>query len=407
MIFRSLSVYFVLSSIRFSSNFFFLSSKFFVSNKTYPQTVELLKTRSVPLGIELVIDDISNFDYSDDFFGALIQYPDSDGNIESPSSLIEKCNEKNIFTCVCSDLMSLVLFKPPGEFGASAVVGNSQRFGVPMGFGGPHAAFFATKEEFKRHIPGRIIGVSIDKSGNPAYRMALQTREQHIKRDRATSNICTAQVLLAVMAGMYSVYHGPDGLKEIAKKVHSNACILEENLNLLGFKTPNKYFFDTILVECDANIIMGIALENEINFHYPNENLVSISINETTTTSDIFDIISIFSSSVDSNIENFSNFESLNRIPKKYVRTSTFLTDEVFSKYKSETSLMRYIKSLENKDLALNTSMISLGSCTMKLNAAAEMLPLSWNRWLNIHPFVPKNQAIGYEKVLNKLAIIL
>ena len=205
------------------------------------------------------------------------------------------------------------------------------------------------------------------------------------------------------MAGMYSVYHGPDGLKEIAKKVHSNACILEENLNLLGFKTPNKYFFDTILVECDSNIIKGKALENEINFHYPNENLVSISINETTTTSDIFEIISIFSSSVDSNIENFSNFESLNRIPKKYVRTSTFLTDEVFSKYKSETSLMRYIKSLENKDLALNTSMISLGSCTMKLNAAAEMLPLSWNRWLNIHPFVPKNQAIGYEKVLNKL----
>ena len=181
---------------------------------------ELLKTRSVPLGIELVIDDISNFDYSDDFFGALIQYPDSDGNIESPSSLIEKCNEKNIFTCVCSDLMSLVLFKPPGEFGASAVVGNSQRFGVPMGFGGPHAAFFATKEEFKRHIPGRIIGVSIDKSGNPAYRMALQTREQHIKRDRATSNICTAQVLLAVMAGMYTVFHGRQGLLNIAKKIN-------------------------------------------------------------------------------------------------------------------------------------------------------------------------------------------
>ena len=273
----------------------------------------------------------------------------------------------------------------------------------PLGYGGPHAAYFATKREFKRNLPGRIIGVSIDQNGNRALRMALQTREQHIKRDRATSNICTAQVLLAVMAGMYSVYHGPDGLKEIAMKIHSNACILEENLNLLGFKTPNKYFFDTILVECDSNIIKGKALENEINFHYPSENLVSISINETTTTNDIFEIISIFSSSIDSNIENFSNFESLNRIPKKYARTSTFLTDEVFSKYKSETSLMRYIKSLENKDLALNTSMISLGSCTMKLNAAAEMLPLSWNRWLNIHPFVPKNQAIGYEKVLNKL----
>ena len=376
---------------------------FFVSSDTFPQTIALLKTRSKPLGIKLEISDLDKFDISKGYFGVFLQYPGLSGNINDIEPIIKNCKEKEIKVAVAADILSLALLKSPGEMGADVVVGSTQRFGIPLGYGGPHAAYFATKREFKRNLPGRIIGVSIDQNGSRALRMALQTREQHIKRDRATSNICTAQVLLAVMAGMYSVYHGPDGLKEIAKKVHSNACILEENLNLLGFKTPNKSFFDTILVKCDSNTIKGKALENEINFHYPNENLVSISINETTTTKDIFEIISIFASSIDSNIENFSNFESLNRIPKKYVRTSTFLTDEVFSKYKSETSLMRYIKSLENKDLALNTSMISLGSCTMKLNAAAEMLPLSWNRWLNIHPFAPKNQAIGYEKVLKKL----
>ena len=378
-------------------------NSFFVSIDTFPQTLALLETRAEPLGIKLVIADLSEFNHEENYFGAFFQYPGLSGNITDIEPIIKDCKEKEIKVAVAADILSLALLKSPGEMGADVVVGSTQRFGIPLGYGGPHAAYFATKEEFKRNLPGRIIGVSIDQNGNRALRMALQTREQHIKRDRATSNICTAQVLLAVMAGMYAVYHGPDGLREIANKIHSNACILEENLNLLGFKTTNKSFFDTVLVECDSKLIKGKALENEINFHYPSDNKVSISINETTSINDIYDIVSIFAKSKNIKLENFSNFESLNRIPKKYRRESDFMADEVFSKYKSETSLMRYIKSLEKKDLALNTSMISLGSCTMKLNAAAEMLPLSWNRWLNIHPFAPKNQAIGYEKVLKKL----
>ena len=378
-------------------------NSFFVSIYTFPQTLALLETRAEPLGIKLVIADLSEFNHEENYFGAFFQYPGLSGNITDIEPIIKDCKEKEIKVAVAADILSLALLKSPGEMGADVVVGSTQRFGIPLGYGGPHAAYFATKEEFKRNLPGRIIGVSIDQNGNRALRMALQTREQHIKRDRATSNICTAQVLLAVMAGMYGVYHGPDGLREIANKIHSNACILEENLNLLGFKTTNKSFFDTVLVECDSKLIKGKALENEINFHYPSDNKVSISINETTSINDIYDIVSIFAKSKNIKLENFSNFESLNRIPKKYRRESDFMADEVFSKYKSETSLMRYIKSLEKKDLALNTSMISLGSCTMKLNAAAEMLPLSWNRWLNIHPFAPKNQAIGYEKVLKKL----
>ena len=378
-------------------------NSFFVSIDTFPQTLALLETRAKPLGINLEIAELSKFDTEKKYFGAFLQYPGLSGNINDIEPVIKTCKENEIKVAVAADILALALLKSPGEMGADVVVGSTQRFGIPLGYGGPHAAYFSTKEEYKRNLPGRIIGVSIDQNGNRALRMALQTREQHIKRDRATSNICTAQVLLAVMAGMYAVFHGPDGLKEIAKKIHSNACILEENLNLLGFKTPNKSFFDTILVECDSKLIRGKALEKEVNFHYPNDSSVSISINETTTTNDIYEIISIFAESKNTKLENFSNFESLNRIPKEYSRTTSFLTDEVFSKYKSETSLMRYIKFLEKKDLALNTSMISLGSCTMKLNAAAEMLPLSWNRWLNIHPFAPKDQALGYEKLLKKL----
>ena len=378
-------------------------NSFFVSVDTFPQTLALLETRAKPLGIKLEIAELSKFNPKKNYFGAFFQYPALSGNIVDIEPIIKLCKEDEIKVAIAADILSLALLKSPGEMGADVVVGSTQRFGIPLGYGGPHAAFFATKEEFKRNLPGRIIGVSIDENGNRALRMALQTREQHIKRDRATSNICTAQVLLAVMAGMYAVYHGPDGLKEIANKIHSNACILEENLNLLGYVTPNKSFFDTVLVECNSKLIKGKALEKEVNFHYPSDSIVSISINETTTTNDIFEIISIFAESKNTKLENFSNFESLNRIPKNYLRKSDFLTDEVFSKYKSETSLMRYIKFLENKDLALNTSMISLGSCTMKLNAAAEMLPLSWNRWLNIHPFAPTDQAVGYEKVLKKL----
>ena len=379
------------------------ANKLFVSQDILPQSWAVLNTRAIPLGIELVRGDITTIDFDTSFFGAFLQYPGKHGNIMDLSFGVSKAKAFDLKTIVAADLLSLTILEAPGTYSVDVVVGTTQRFGIPLGYGGPHAAYFATKEEFKRNLPGRIIGVSIDQNGNRALRMALQTREQHIKRDRATSNICTAQVLLAVMAGMYGVYHGPDGLREIANKIHSNACILEENLNLLGFKTTNKSFFDTVLVECDSKLIKGKALENEINFHYPSDNKVSISINETTSINDIYDIVSIFAKSKNIKLENFSNFESLNRIPKKYRRESDFMADEVFSKYKSETSLMRYIKSLEKKDLALNTSMISLGSCTMKLNAAAEMLPLSWNRWLNIHPFAPKNQAIGYEKVLKKL----
>ena len=378
-------------------------NSFFVSIDTFPQTLALLETRAKPLGIKLEIAELSKFDAKKNYFGAFLQYPGLSGNITEIEPVVKNCKENEIKVAVAADILSLTLLKSPGEMGADVVVGSTQRFGIPLGYGGPHAAYFATKKEYKRNLPGRIIGVSIDQNGNRALRMALQTREQHIKRDRATSNICTAQVLLAVMAGMYAVYHGPDGLKEIAKKIHSNTCILEENLNILGFRTPNKSFFDTILVECDSKLIRNKALEKEVNFYYPSERSVSISINETTTTNDIYQIISIFAESKNIKLENFSNFESLNRIPKEYSRITSFLTDDVFSKYKSETSIMRYIKFLENKDLALNTSMISLGSCTMKLNAAAEMLPLSWNRWLNIHPFAPKDQALGYQKVLKKL----
>ena len=282
------------------------ANKFFVSSKIYPQTLEIMKTRSAPLGIELVVDEVSKFDYSDDFFGILIQYPDSEGNIINPSSLIKKCNEKSIFSCVCSDLMSLVLFQPPGKYGASAVVGNSQRFGVPMGYGGPHAAFFATREEYKRFIPGRIIGVSIDRFGNPAYRMALQTREQHIKRDRATSNICTAQVLLAVMAGMYAVYHGKEGITKIANKINYLARLLSNGLAHLDFEQENEVFFDTLKIKVDKEIkkkIRKSAEEKKINLRYFESNHIGISVDETKSTNDIFDLINIFSEFSNKNLE--------------------------------------------------------------------------------------------------------
>ena len=287
--------------------------------------------------------------------------------------------------------------------GADVVVGSTQRFGIPLGYGGPHAGYFATKKEFKRNIPGRIIGVTVDTGGQRALRMALQTREQHIKRDRATSNICTAQVLLAVMAGMYAVYHGPEGLKEIGNKVHSHASSLSEALSKMGFKNLNETFFDTIRVEVKKQSIIKIAEEKEINFYYPDENTVSISINETTNLNDLSDIVEVFRLYSKSESKEKLKLSQSKYIPEKYIRGSSFMKNEVFHKYHSETKLMRYIKSLESKDLALNRSMISLGSCTMKLNAASQMLPLSWNRWGNIHPYAPIKQAEGYTYILNKL----
>jgi len=378
-------------------------SKFFVSKDIFPQTLSVLKTRSKPVGIELVIDDVENFDFDSTFFGALIQYPGASGEIKNISSFISKCISSNIKTAVAADILSLVLLESPGEIGADVVVGTTQRFGIPLGYGGPHAGYFATKEAYKRNIPGRIIGISIDCDGDKAFRMALQTREQHIKRDKATSNICTSQVLLAVMAGMYAVYHGPKGLKEIANKVHFTTVTLSKKLKSLGLNQLNSSFFDTIRIEANRNDIEEEAERYEINFYYPSENIVSITINETITKDDLNDIVSVFSKITKKTITTLDKIEEESTISKSFIRKTNFLTNSVFSSYHSETELMRYMKSLENKDLSLNRSMISLGSCTMKLNASAEMLPLSWNRWGNIHPFAPKSQTKGFEFVLKKL----
>jgi len=379
------------------------SVKFFVSDDIFPQTLSLLKTRSNPLGIELVIDNLENVTLDSSFFGSIIQYPGASGKINDIQPFIDKCKNLEIKTAVAADILSLTLLKEPGQMGADVVVGSTQRFGIPLGYGGPHAGYFATKAEFKRNIPGRIIGVTIDANGKRALRMALQTREQHIKRDRATSNICTAQVLLAVMAGMYAVYHGNEGLKEIGNKVHFMASTLSNKLSELGLVNINKNFFDTISFKADKKSILSLSEKKEINFYYPSDKLVSISINETTTIDDLNKIIEVFIQYTGKKIDKINVLNNSINIPNDYKRNTGFLKDKVFSKYHSETKLMRYIKSLENKDLALNRSMISLGSCTMKLNAASQMLPLSWNRWGNIHPFVPVNQAQGYEYILNKL----
>ena len=379
------------------------SIKFFVSDDIFPQTLSLLKTRSNPLGIELVIDNLENVNLDSSFFGSIIQYPGASGKINDIQPFIDKCKNLEIKTAVAADILSLTLLKEPGQMGADVVVGNTQRFGIPLGYGGPHAGYFATKAEFKRNIPGRIIGVTIDANGKRALRMALQTREQHIKRDRATSNICTAQVLLAVMAGMYAVYHGNEGLKEIGNKVHFMASTLSNKLSELGLVNINKNFFDTISFKADKKSILSLSEKKEINFYYPSNKLVSISINETTTIDDLNKIVEVFAEYTGNKTDKINVLNNYINIPDDFKRNTEFLNDKVFSKYHSETKLMRYIKSLENKDLALNRSMISLGSCTMKLNAASQMLPLSWNRWGNIHPFVPVNQALGYEYILNKL----
>ena len=381
--------------------------KFFVSSKIFPQTIELLKTRSEPLGIELVIDEIDNFNFEEDFFGALFQYPDNDGNIIDLTSYLEKAKSQSIFTCVASDLMSLVLLKSPGEMGADTVVGNSQRFGVPMGYGGPHAAFFATREEFKRHIPGRIIGVSVDSAGNNAYRMALQTREQHIKRDRATSNICTAQVLLSVMAGMYAVYHGKDGLTKIATKIASLTQLLENGISSLGYTQENDNYFDTLKIKVSSdnkNAIRILAEKSNINFRYFDTDHIGISLDETTNASQVLDILNIFSEVSERALEiNLNNIEEIShQISSTLKRQSDFLSHEVFNKYHTEHEILRYMKRLENKDLSLVHSMISLGSCTMKLNATAEMIPVTWEE-MNLHPFVPSDQAQGYSQMISTL----
>ena len=377
--------------------------KFFVSEEILPQTLSVLQTRSTPIGVELVVGNHETFDFSNDYFGAILQYPGKYGQVNDYAGFIAKAKTAEIKVAVAADILSLVKLTPPGEMGADVVVGTTQRFGIPMGYGGPHAAFFATKEEYKRSMPGRIIGVTIDTNGNRALRMALQTREQHIKREKATSNICTAQVLLAVMAGMYAVYHGPKGLQYIADKVHNSASTLADALNKLGVYQTNAAFFDTILVKADANKVKAIAEKQEVNFYYVDADTISISVNETTSISDINQIIAIFAEATGKDSFTVTELTTANNLPKSLERTSSFLQHEVFNNHHSESQLMRYIKKLERKDLSLNHSMISLGSCTMKLNAAAEMLPLSMANWNSIHPFAPIEQAEGYQIMLKKL----
>ncbi len=377
--------------------------KFFVSEEILPQTLSLLETRSTPLGIELVIGNHEEFDFSTSFFGAILQYPGKSGKVYDYKAFVENAKAAQIKVAVAADILSLVLLEAPGNFGVDVVVGTTQRFGIPLGYGGPHAAFFATKEEHKRNIPGRIIGVTKDTDGNRALRMALQTREQHIKRDKATSNICTAQVLLAVMAGMYAVYHGPNGLKDIASKVHNAATTLTDSLEKLGLYQANANYFDTIAIKADISKVKEVSERNNINFFYPDSETVSIAVNETTNLKDINTIIAIFAEATGKDAFEVSEISEGNAILNSVIRTSNFLQNEVFNSHHSETQLMRYIKKLERKDLALNHSMISLGSCTMKLNAAAEMLPLSDSRWGNMHPFVPVEQAEGYQFMLKKL----
>ncbi len=378
-------------------------NKFFVSDDILPQTLSVLKTRANPIGVELVIGKENAFNFSEDFFGAILQYPGKYGQITDIESFISKANEKRIKVAVAADILSLVKLEAPGKFGADVVVGTTQRFGIPMGFGGPHAAYFATKNAYKRDLPGRIIGVTKDVNGNRALRMALQTREQHIKRDRATSNICTAQVLLAVMAGMYAVYHGPKGLQHIANHVHNSASVLAESLGKLGFTQVNSSYFDTLQIKTDAKKVKKIAKKKKVNLFYPDDETVTISLNETTSVRDLNYLISIFAKVADKNPFKISSISKVNNISKISQRKTDFLSLEVFNSHHSETELMRYIKKLERKDLSLNHSMISLGSCTMKLNAAAEMLPLSMFKWGNIHPFVPKKQAKGYHTILKEL----
>ena len=381
---------------------------FFVSANSFPQTIDVLRTRSKPLGIELIVGDEKTFTFHDNVFGALLQYPAADGSVNDYKVFTETAHAKGIKVAVASDLLSLVLLTPPGEWGADVVLGNSQRLGVPMGYGGPHAAFFACKEDYKRSLPGRIIGVSVDASGNHALRMALQTREQHIRRDKATSNICTAQALLAVMASMYTVYHGPDGLKRIAGNVHSLTSLLAAELEKLGYKTENKTWFDTITFSVPAQTnptsIKEIAEKNHINFRYDENNKLGISLDETTSLNDVAAILSVLAEAAGKQTPATISANGIKSPVEGAVqRTSSFLTHPVFNTYHSESEMMRYIKKLENRDLSLTHSMISLGSCTMKLNAASELYPITNPSFADMHPFVPAYQAKGYHIVFDEL----
>ncbi len=379
---------------------------FFVDENIFPQTLAVIETRAEPLGIEIKKGKFNEVELDEKVFGAIVQYPAADGKIEDYKNFVEKAHQNEVAVTVAADILSLALLTPPGEWGADVVVGSTQRFGIPMGYGGPHAGYFATLEKYKRNIPGRIIGVSKDAQNKPALRMALQTREQHIKRERATSNICTAQALLATMAGMYTVYHGAEGLIRIAKHIHYTAVTLNEKLNELGFEQDNKSFFDTLKIKLGnvkAEQIKKLALAKEINFNYIDESTIGISTDETTLIQDINNIVDVFAEAAGKKVNAVSLITEKIIFDKKFERNSEFLTLDVFKRYRSETEMMRYIKKLERRDFSLTHSMISLGSCTMKLNAATELFSLSWPEFGGLHPFVPAEQAEGYHQLFKEL----
>jgi len=377
------------------------ANKFLVSDKCFAQTIDVLKTRTQPIGVQLVVADINKTELTDDIFGILVQYPDSEGEINDYKELFETAHAKGIYCVAAADILGLALLTPPGEFGADIAVGSTQRFGIPNGYGGPHAAYFACKDEFRRLMPGRIIGVSVDRLGNRAYRMALQTREQHIRREKATSNICTAQVLLAIMAGMYAVYHGPIGIKTIAERVHGLTAMLNNGLKQAGIKQENKFFFDTLKVDTGSAAKLNALKKKfeaaKINLRYFDKQFIGISVDETTTESDIKEILGIFGAKEISSSVNGSS------IPENLCRTTKYMQHPVFNIHHSETEMLRYMKKLENKDLSLNMSMIPLGSCTMKLNATSEMIPVTWAEFGALHPFIPVEQAEGYTEVFKGL----
>lgn len=387
------------------------ANRFFVSDRLFAQTIDVLITRAEPLGIKIETGDWQAVEFDSTWFGAILQYPDEQGEIHDYSSFVNVAHEKGVMVAVAADLMSLALITPPGEWGADVVVGTNQRFGIPMGYGGPHAGYFATREEYKRNIPGRIIGVSVDAQGKRALRMALQTREQHIKRERATSNICTAQALLAIMSGMYGVYHGPEGIRQIARRINILAGVLATEVLKYGYQQLNTTYFDTVRIQIPETVRMAdfrkLATENEVNFRYISERVIGISIDETTNLQDVNTLVNIFASAAKKQFADYVCIPEeccrIKTIPESFKRTSAFLQDKVFNSYHSETGMMRFLKKLEGKDLSLNRSMIPLGSCTMKLNAAAELFALSWPEFTSLHPFVPLDQVEGYSLLIRDL----
>ncbi|TMB01507.1 MAG: aminomethyl-transferring glycine dehydrogenase [Deltaproteobacteria bacterium] len=375
---------------------------FFVASDCHPQTIEVVRTRAEPLGWRVVVGDPDSFDFKTSVFGALVQYPSTDGRVRDLRAFIERVHRQGALAVVAADLLSLCLLTPPGELGADVAVGSSQRFGVPLGYGGPHAAYFACREEHVRHMPGRIIGVSQDAQGRPALRMALQTREQHIRREKATSNICTAQALLAIIAGMYAVYHGPRGLKAIAQHVHGLTSLLAAGLRKLGFKLRHQHFFDTLAVEAKADEIVAAAAARRINLRRIDARTVSISLDETCSREDVENVLAVFGTGAA-----LDQLEPESALPQKLVRTSAYLTHPVFNTHHSETEMLRYMRLLQSRDLSLTHSMIPLGSCTMKLNATAEMLPVTWPQFGRLHPFAPRSQAQGYTQIFDELSAML